>query len=290
MKMPVIKKNNFRVIDIINWAEKYFSLKGFEYPRKEIEWLLEEILGCRRLDLYLRFEEELPPDQLKLLHTWINRRIKKEPLQYIIESCEFYGRKFFVNDNVFIPRPETETLINIVLSRIDNLSDHKILDICTGSGCIAITLAKELINAKVSAIDISKKALDVAILNAKYHNVNIDFEQIDILSDSYNNKMDMIVCNPPYIPINEMKDIMDDVKLYEPDIALTDGSDGLLFYKRLSKLGPYIVVKGGHILLELGKGLHPYLVKNIFDNKSFSKIEIFPDLNGDPRILKAIVN
>ena len=102
MKMPAIKKNNSRVIDIINWAEKYFSLKGFEYPRKEIEWLLEEILGCRRLDLYLRFEEELPSDQLKLLHTWITRRIKKEPLQYIIESCEFYGRKFFVNDNVFI--------------------------------------------------------------------------------------------------------------------------------------------------------------------------------------------
>ena len=290
MRKPVIKNNHSRVIDIINWAEEYFSLNGFENSRKETEWLLEEILDCQKLDLYLRYEDELTAEQLQTLHTWINRRIEKEPAQYITGNCEFYGRKFIVNNDVFIPRPETETLINIVLSILDNSSYQNILDVCTGSGCIAITLAKELNNANISAIDISKKALNIAMINAKNHNVDINFEQIDILSQPYKNKMDMVVCNPPYIPINEMGAIMDDVRLYEPKIALTDGSDGLSFYKRISELAPSIVVPGGYVLLEVGINQHPRLVQNIFDVQSFSKIEMISDLNGDPRILKVLVN
>ena len=290
MRKPVIMNNHSRVIDIINWAEEYFSLNGFENSRKEIEWLLEEILGCKKLELYLRYEEELTAEQLQTLHTWIDRRIEKEPVQYITGNCEFYGRKFIVNNDVFIPRAETETLINIVLSILDNSSYQNILDVCTGSGCIAITLAKELNNANVSAIDVSEKALNIAMINAKNHNVDINFEQIDILSNTYKNNMDMIVCNPPYIPINEMGSIMDDVRLYEPKIALTDGSDGLSFYKRISELAPSIVAPGGHVLLEVGINQHPRLVKNIFDVQSFSKIEMISDLNGDPRILKVLVS
>ena len=290
MRKPVIMNNHSRVIDIINWAEEYFSLNGFENSRKEIEWLLEEILGCKKLELYLRYEEELTAEQLQTLHTWIDRRIEKEPMQYITGNCEFYGRKFIVNNDVFIPRPETETLINIVLSILDNSSYQNILDVCTGSGCIAITLAKELNNANVSAIDVSEKALNIAMINAKNHNVDINFEQIDILSNTYKNNMDMIVCNPPYIPINEMGSIMDDVRLYEPEIALTDGSDGLSFYKRISELAPSIVISGGYVLLEVGINQHPQLVKNIFDIQSFSKTEMISDLNGDPRILKVLVN
>jgi len=290
MQRPVVKNSHSRVIDIINWGEEYFSLNEFNNSRKEIEWLLEEILNCKRLDLYLRYDEELSAENLHTLHTWIDRRIEKEPLQYITGNCEFYGRKFFVNNDVFIPRAETETLINVALSLLNNVSNQKILDICTGSGCIAITLAKELNNTNISAIDISKKALNIARLNAKNHNVDINFEQINILSDTYKNKLDMIVCNPPYIPINEMETIMDDVKLYEPKIALTDGSDGLSFYKRINELAPSIVVPGGHILLEVGLHQHPRFVKDILDVKLFSQIEIVSDLNGDPRILKALVN
>ena len=252
--------------------------------------MLEEILDCKKLDLYLRYEEDLTAEQLQTLHTWINRRIDKEPVQYITGNCEFYGRKFIVNNDVFIPRPETETLINIVLSILDNSSYQNILDVCTGSGCIAITLAKELNNANISAIDISKKALNIAMINAKNHNVDINFEQIDILSNTYKNNMDMIVCNPPYIPINEMGSIMDDVRLYEPEIALTDGSDGLSFYKRISELAPSIVIPGGYVILEVGINQHPRLVKNIFDVQSFSKTEMISDLNGDPRILKVLVS
>ena len=290
MRKPVIMNNHSRVIDIINWAEEYFSLNGFDNSRREIEWLFEETLDCKKLELYLRYDEELTAEQLQTLHTWIDRRIEKEPMQYITGNCEFYGRKFIVNNDVFIPRPETETLINIVLSILDNSSYQYILDVCTGSGCIAITLAKELNNANISAIDVSKKALNIAMINAKNHNVDINFEQIDILSHPYNNKMDMVVCNPPYIPINEMGSIMDDVRVYDPKIALTDGADGVSFYKRISELAPSIVISGGYVLLEVGINQHPQLVKNIFDIQSFSKTEMISDLNGDPRILKVLVN
>ena len=153
MQTPIIKNNRSQVIDIIKWADEYFSLNGHENSRIEIEWLLEEILNCNKVDLYLRYDEQLFPEQLNRLHTWMKRRIKKEPIQYIIGKCEFYGRDFFVNKDVFIPRAETETLINIVLSILDNSPNQNILDICTGSGSIAITLAKELNKANISAID-----------------------------------------------------------------------------------------------------------------------------------------
>ena len=220
----------------------------------------------------------------------MNRRIKKEPIQYIIGKCEFYGRSFIVNKDVFIPRAETETLINIVLSILGNIPGQNILDICTGSGSIAVTLAKELNKANISAIDISKKALEVAMINARRHKVDINFEQLDILTTTYNHKMDMLVCNPPYIPISEMGMLMEDIRLYEPEIALTDGNDGLLFYKRISKLAPTIVKPGGQIILEVGLNQHPALVKNIFGVKPFTDLQIISDLNGDPRILKASIN
>ena len=290
MQAPVIKNSPARVIDIIKWADNYFSLNGFENPPIEIEFLLEEILNCKKVDLYLRYEEQLSLKQLNKLHTWMNRRIKKEPIQYIIGKCEFYGRSFIVNKDVFIPRAETETLINIVLSILGNIPGQNILDICTGSGSIAVTLAKELNKANISAIDISKRALDIAKFNARRHNVTINFEQIDILTTTYNNKMDMLVCNPPYIPKNEMDMLMEDVRLYEPKIALTDGYDGLLFYKRISKLAPTIVKSGGHVILEVGLKQQPALVKDIFSIQSFTDVQIIPDLNGDPRILKALIN
>ena len=119
---------------------------------------------------------------------------------------------------------------------------------------------------------------------------SIIFEQIDILTTTYNNKMDMLVCNPPYIPKNEMDMLMEDVRLYEPKIALTDGYDGLLFYKRISKLAPTIVKSGGHVILEVGLKQQPALVKDIFSIQSFTDVQIIPDLNGDPRILKALIN
>ena len=226
--MPVIKKKVWRVIDLINWADEYFSLKGFDKPRQEIEWMLTDILDCERFDLYLRFEEPLTSDQLELLHQWVKRRVKKEPLQYITGHCEFYGRTFIVNKDVFIPRPETERLVDVAIAILKAANKPTVLDMGTGTGCIAVSLAKEIPNSKITGIDISTVAIKVAKINADVHHATVQFEEMDFLMNPYNKKFDMIISNPPYIPLIEMNTLMDDVRLFEPHFALSDGADGLL--------------------------------------------------------------
>ncbi|MEE9190775.1 MAG: peptide chain release factor N(5)-glutamine methyltransferase [Candidatus Neomarinimicrobiota bacterium] len=292
MNQPAQKEDRtWRVIDIINWAKEYLKSKDFENPRREIEWLLQDLLGCSRVDLYLRFEELLGRSELETLKIWVKRRIEREPLQYITGKTEFYGREFAVDKNVLIPRPETEQLIETVLETIGKDGNPKILDIGTGSGCIGVTLAAEIPAAVVDATDVNDKILSVAMKNTKSHGLeNIRFLKSDFLNDEISHQYDLAVCNPPYIPIGEMSGLAVEIRDYEPSIALTDNQDGLLFYRRMTEKAQQIVRKGGWIICEVGLGSHPGKAHRLFAMKGFESVELIKDLNGDDRVLKVRVN
>ena len=284
----------WRIIDIIKWAEKYFSKNRFANPKLEIEWLLRSLLKCNKLDIYLRFEEPLDIKQLAVLKGWINRRIKNnEPLQYITGSCEFYGRRYIINPKVLIPRQETEIIIDAVIEKSNLVKNPYILDIGTGSGCIALACASEISNSKVFGIDISSDALQIAEENKSRLNLkNIFFAMVDILAevpDIPSKKYDLMVSNPPYISIDEMKHLSKDIKNFEPHIALTDFRDGLVFYHRFAELGREIVKLNGWIILEVGLKNHPNEVLSIFKKSNYRNPMLLKDFNGDNRVLIAQV-
>ena len=276
----------WRVIDLIEWAESYFEKKSFEKPRTEIEWLLCSLLDCERLDLYLRYDEPLSKPQLETLRDWVKRRLKKEPLQYITGACEFYGREFIITPDVLIPRPETERLIDIALTRLKTVKSPKILDIGTGSGCIAITMAIERPDAKVVGVDSSISALKIAEHNSTHLKVtDYSFIEMNILKSTPKGMFDLLISNPPYISKKEIPELMKDVIGFEPESALTDYSDGLTFYKRFSEIAPKIVHNNSLLILEVGLKEHPQKVYDIFFDKGYTSIELIKDYNGDDRVM-----
>ena len=280
------KEKIWRLIDILNWGEKYFKEKSFDNPRIEIETLLQYIIGCKKIDLYLQFENTFNTENLIILKDLIKRRVNREPMQYIIGSSEFYGRKFFVNQDVLIPRPETEKLIDVSIDILSKKENPIILDVGTGSGCIGITIALEIPSSSVIAIDISNSALSTAKKNAnRYGLKNMQFINLDIFSQDINHTADLLISNPPYISKIEFPGLMIDVKDFEPMVALTDNSDGLEFYRKFSNIIPQVVKKNGITILEVGRGTHPEKVKEIFHKAGYDNIESVRDLNKDTRVL-----
>ena len=281
------KRENWRIIDLINWGEGYFNKNEFESPKQEIEWLLCDLLNYKRVDLYVNFEEIVSTTKLKLLKKWIKKRLKRMPLQYITGNTEFYGKKFFLNTDVLIPRADTERLVDESLECIKQKNNPKILEVGTGSGCISISLALERKDAQILSIDISENALNKAKENAEYHKTtNVSFSKVDILNDVPEGKYDMLISNPPYISYDEMKTIMVDVKDFEPELALTDFNDGLQFYTRLSDIGPLLIKKEGWMLLEVGTNDHPKKVMRLFKSKGFKDIDLLKDYNNNKRVLR----
>ena len=277
-------KKIWRLIDLINWGETYFKDKNFDNPRSEIEWLLQDLLNYKKIDLYLKFEEEIDSEKLFILKSWIKRRISREPLQYITGKADFYGRSYFVNNKVLIPRPETEILIDAAIKNLFKKKNPFIIDIGTGSGCIGITLAIEIKKSNVLSIDISKDALLIAKNNAENHNIkNIKFLEIDVLKNDINQKADLIISNPPYISKNELSTLMPEVKNHEPKISLTDNKDGFTFYERFVSLFPKILKNDGAAIIEVGREEHSIKVLEIFKKNGMKNIKVVKDLNSDNR-------
>lgn len=263
------------------------------YPIEEIQifyfMLLESYGNILKTDVLLNPDLKID----KALETNVLRAIdvlkKGKPIQYILGEAYFFSNRFLVDESVLIPRQETEELVAWIISEIPDNQPIHILDIGCGSGCISISLAKEKPQAKVTAIDISERALAVAQQNAHMNNVEISFKQQDILQTmSLSEKYDVIVSNPPYVRICEKKEIHDNVLKYEPHLALfVSDEKPLIFYEKITELAKNALNIGGKLFFEINQ----YLGKEtsqMIESKGFTSIELRNDLNGNPRMLKAL--
>ena len=273
----------WRIIDLINWGTDHFTTKGLDNARREMEWFLCEVLSCQRIDLYVRFEEIMNEDELKVFRTMVKRRISGEPFQHIIGKAPFYGRDFIVNQNVLIPRPETEILIERIKT---NGSVNSLLDIGTGTGCIAITVGLENLADNIFATDISESSIEIAKENMTLHHVEkIQFARHDFLRQNFKSNFDVVVSNPPYIAVNEMNALQTEVKDYDPPSALTDYSDGLTFYRHFSEQFDNLLKLDGYLLLEFAGNDQQDAVESIFQNAGLNT-EFFKDLQQDWRMVE----
>jgi release factor glutamine methyltransferase len=262
--------------------------------RAETEMLLSYLLNCSRMDLYVRdfVENEALEKQYDSL---IRRRLSGEPIQYITGSAEFMGLDFIVGKGIFIPRPETEILVNeavIAGNRLD-IKDNNLLDLCTGCGNIAISLARLMPCIEITAIDVSEHALKTAEKNAALHNVNnrIRFYKGDVTKRKLgcecidkNPKFDIIVCNPPYIKEPELKGLQREV-LFEPEISLNGGKDGLDFYRLIAEDAPAYLKKDGTLLMEIGFGQTKEVIDIFSSYNIFEIYRIVKDFAGIDRVI-----
>jgi len=279
------------VLEAIKLSTDYLEKKGVESSRANAEILLAEILNCKRLELYLSFDKPLNEIELNKYREFIKQRGSRIPIQYIIGNVEFYGMKFIVDQNVLIPRPETELLVEKIILENKNSANLRILDIGVGSGNISISLGKHLTNSKVIGIDISDSAISVAKQNAELNLVkeNIAFLKFDIMNDDLSKlkKFDLIVSNPPYISGNDFAELEPELKLYEPAIALTDGKDGLSFYKKIINSAIELLNPNGKIYFEIGKDQHQYIME-MMENK-FTDVKSYKDYSGIDRIVYGVL-
>ncbi len=276
------------ILKAITLSAEYLEKKGVESPRLNAELLLADVLNYKRMDLYLHFDQPLKEVEIERYRELIRRRGTREPLQYILGYTEFYGLKFDVNEHVLIPRPETELLVEKIIDLYQDTSSLKILDVGTGSGNIAVTLALNLKDVRIVAIDKSNEALELARHNASLHGItdSIEFIRKDIF-DEYlfqEIRFDIIVSNPPYVSYNEYNKLQEEVARYEPDIAVTDYKDGFSFYRRISQLATQFLSTGGRLFFELGQG-QAAEVASIMKNLEFINIEIIQDYQKIDRII-----
>ena len=255
--------------------------------------ILEDRFQKKRIDLALQPDLIFSEEEIQDWNTILKQLENEIPVQYILGTTNFYGLDFQVNENVLIPRQETEELVEwILLSQKPEARSQKIriLDIGTGSGCIAITLAKNIPNAQVFAIDVSEKALAVAKKNAESNNVNVTFIQKDILeTDDLEQQFDIIVSNPPYVRNLEKEEIRKNVLDNEPHLALfVEDNDALIFYRKISGLAKKNLEKDGQLYFEINQYLGKEMI-NLLEDEGFQNIELRKDIYGNDRMTRAIL-
>ncbi|MDD5285064.1 MAG: peptide chain release factor N(5)-glutamine methyltransferase [Desulfuromonadaceae bacterium] len=239
-------------LKVLTWTKEFLAAKGVENARLEAEWLLCAATGLDRVGLYLQFEKPLDNVELAAYRAMVTRRARREPLQHILGSQEFYGLDFDVTPDVLIPRRDTEVLVSEAIARKPDACS--LLDVGTGSGCIAVVLARQLPAAAVTATDISEAALAVARRNAERLAVGIEFLSGSLFVPLTGRRFDLIVSNPPYIPTSDIAALEPEVRDFDPHVALDGGIDGLNFYRSLIPMALEYLNPGGYLLVEVGIG------------------------------------
>ena len=286
---PPQDKRTWTVGSVLTWAANDFRKRGRESARLDAELLLARALRVDRITLIIEHQRPLVPQELSDYRALIQRRRNAEPIAYILGFREFYGHEFNVDPRVLIPRPDTETLVETALRRVDTENSVRALDLCTGSGCVAISLQLARASWNIVASDQSEGAVEVARANAAKLKVadTLDVVQSDLFSSVPQHLFHLITANPPYIPDGEVAELQPDVREYEPHLALKGGQDGLNLVRSLLEQAREYLAPSGILALEVGHD-QASKVGELLASFGYGKIELDQDYAGIERVVSAV--
>ncbi|HXX62569.1 MAG TPA: peptide chain release factor N(5)-glutamine methyltransferase [Bacteroidota bacterium] len=286
----VAPPQTWTILSLLGWAESYLRDRSFDECRLNAELMLAHVLALPRLNLYLQFDRPLTAEELAAFKALFHRRLAHEPLQYILGDTEFMGLRLEVGPGVLIPRPETESLVEYALQWLKEEAAvaPRILEIGTGSGNIAVALARFLSSAKITSFDVSAEALAFARRNAARHDItNIEFLSGDVFHESFKGeRFDCVLSNPPYVSSEEFVNLQPEVRDFEPPIATTDGADGFRFIRRVAELSAGALREGGALFMEIGYNQDAEAVE-IVGHAGLERASVARDFAGIPRVLRA---
>jgi release factor glutamine methyltransferase len=265
------------ILEVLKLSSEFLAERKIDRPRRIAEELLAHALRLKRMDLYLLFDKPIEEKELALIRELLKRCAKQEPLEYVLGEIDFFGAQIKVDRRALIPRQETEILVERVSKK---LRGKVLWDICTGTGCIGISLKKKHPELDVTLSDISQEALELASMNAKLNSVDVLLLQGDLLAPFVGQKADIIICNPPYISQKEFEALDMSVRGFEPKLALLGGERGSEIYEKLSTVLPQYLNDGAQVFFEIGKDQGPIL-KALFPDG-----ELFMDWSGHPRFFE----
>ena len=267
-------------------ARDVLTESGCPDPHIDSRWIAEDTLGLTRTELHFESERAVDADTLERLEDRLRMRASGEPVQYILNSAYFMGLKFYVDSRVLIPRQDTESLVEAVIVALHELSEPDVLDLCTGSGAIGLSVKTLIPSASVTLTDVSRDALEVARKNAHDLNVDVEFRHGDLSKAVGKDRFDLIASNPPYIPHGDLASLQREVRR-EPALALDGGADGLDVYRRIASNAAAHLNPGGYLFLEVGIGQAEPVLALVTENIECAEAGVQNDLNGIPRIVWA---
>ena len=276
------------ILELINSGSRQLKNKNIYSHKLDSEILLSKVLNKTREELLINLNQKVEPQKITYFHRLIDRRSSKEPIAYILKEKEFWSKNFFVNSNTLIPRPETELMVEKIV-KIFKTKDIFVLDIGTGTGCILLSILSELQNSKGIGIDISQKAIKTAIENSKKHDLSRKTKFYNrSIEEIHNKKFDLIVSNPPYIKKKDLKNLNEDIKKFEPKLALDGGNDGLDVIKKVIYKSKDILKIKGMLALEIGNEQFKK-VSNILRSNKFKTKYLVKDYRENIRCILSIL-